>query len=206
MDTGSGHAHPHVAHYDDPLVASERDAGEVAREREYVEDAERRMLYRRFALARYVFALLATVTGVAFVASALSGIVVCLDAWGESEVNLLRMTEGGDPARVEPVSYALFAGITVLMTVLVVGVAVAAVLHARRGLYVPAWIVLAAVFAAGTALAVLALAAGADAVDQWLLTATICYAVMTAASVFELWRARWVLRELAARTASPRST
>lgn len=195
MGEGPELTHPHVAHYDSPEEPAAADPGAEVRDREYVESAEDRMLLRRFAVLRYVLATLFTVVAVSFFASALSGVVVAIDAAGEPEVSMLRLTEGGSPAGYL-VAYGTFVAITAIIVVLEILSIFAAVFFLRVRLRPTAWKVIAVVAIVGTGAAIWAFMAGGSSVELWLSAAVVAYAALGAASLFELWRIRWVQQRL----------
>jgi hypothetical protein len=114
---------------------------------------------------------------------------------GDAEVSMLRLTEGG-PAVGYPVAYGTFVAITAIIVVLEILSIFAAVFFLRARLRPTAWKVIAVGAIVGMAAAIWAFMAGGSSVELWLSAAVFAYAVLGAASLFQLWRIRWVRQRL----------
>jgi hypothetical protein len=155
-------------------------------------DVERDEPLRRFRLGRYVLMLLFAFTAVAYVAPAVTGVVVAIDSAAEEKVDLKRLTEGGTPVGGAEVTYATFLLIVAVSVGLVAAAAVAAYFFLGDRPRATAWTVLVIVGVLGVAGALIALAIGAAEVGMYLASIAVCFALLVAAGLFELWRARWL--------------
>ncbi len=161
-------------------------------------DAERNRPLKRFRLGRYALMLLFAFMAAAYLASAVTSVIIAVASSGDSQVSLKRMTEGGTPVGGPFVSYGAFLLIAVLGVGLVVAAAVAAALFLGDRLRPTAWTVLAVVGIVSAAGALVALTLGTAELRMYLVSVAVCFVVLTAASLFELWRVRWVRRQWAA--------
>jgi hypothetical protein len=150
---------------------------------------------KRFRLGRYVLMLLFAFMAVAYVTPAVTSLAIAIDSAGQSEVNLKRMTEGGSPVDGPMVGYGTFFLITVVSVGLVVAAALAAVLFLSDRTRPTAWTVLTVVGVLGVGGAIVALTLGTGEIRLYLASMAACYATLVGAGLFELWRARWVLRQ-----------
>lgn len=147
---------------------------------------------KRFRLGRYVLMLLFAFMAVAYVAPAVTGVVVAIDSAGDSKVNLKRLTEGGTPIGGPEVAYGTFLLIAAVSVGLVATAAVAALFFLGDRPRPTAWTVLVAFGVLGTGGALVALALETEEVGMFLASVAVCFALLVAAGVFELWRARWL--------------
>ncbi len=139
--------------------------------------------------------LLFAAMAVGFLASAVTSLAIAVDASGAAQVSLKRMTEGGSPAGGPFVSYQAFLLITAVGVCLVVAAAVAAFVLLGDRVRPKAWTALTVVGVLGVGGALIALSLGTGEIRLYLASMAVCYAVLVAAGLFELWRARWVRRQ-----------
>jgi len=182
------------------------DEEDDARTPESPEEAARNAPLKRFRLGRYALMLLFAFMAAAYFTSAVTSLVIAIDAAGESQVSLKRMTEGGTPVGGPFVSYGVFLVIVAVSVCLVVAAAVAAILFLGDRLRPTAWTVLAVVGVVGAAGALVLLTLGTAEITMYLVSVAVCFAALTAAGLFELWRARWVRRQWAALPAAGTSS
>jgi len=161
------------------------------------EEAAHNAPLRRFRLGRYVLMLLFAAVAAACIAPAVTSLVIAADSSGDAEVNLRRMTEGGSPVTGPMVAYGTMVLIAVVCVGLIAAATLAAILLLRNGIHAASWTVLAVAGVAGACATLVALAQDTAEV-RMLLTFLLCgYAALTAVSLFEIWRARWVRRQWA---------
>jgi hypothetical protein len=150
---------------------------------------------KRFRLGRYVLMLLFAFMAVAYVTPAVTSVVIAIDSAGQSEVNLKRMTEGGSPVGGPMVAYGTFLLIVVVSVGLVAAAAVAAFLFLGDRARPSAWTGLMVVAIVGAGGALVALALETSETRLYLVSIAVCFVVIVAAGLFELWRARWLRRQ-----------
>jgi hypothetical protein len=150
---------------------------------------------KRFRLGRYALMLLFAAMAAGFLASAVTSLIIAVDASGAAQVSLKRMTEGGSPAGGPFVSYGTFLLNTALGVCLEVAAAVAAFFLLGDQVRPKAWTALTVVGVLGVGGALIALSLGTGEIQPYLASIAVCYAVLVAAGLFELWRAHWVRRQ-----------
>lgn len=150
---------------------------------------------KRFRLGRYALMLLFAFMAVAYFTPAVTSLVIATDASDKSEVNLKRMTEGGSPVAGPMVAYETFLLIVVVSVGIVVLAAVAAYFFLSDRVRPTAWVVMSVVAIVGAAGALTALALETSEIGMYLASIAVCFVVIVAAGLFELWRARWVRRQ-----------
>jgi UDP-N-acetylmuramyl pentapeptide phosphotransferase/UDP-N-acetylglucosamine-1-phosphate transferase len=166
-----------------------------APESEPASEVARKAPLKRFRLGRYALMLLFAFMAVAFFTPAVTSLVIAIDASGQSEVNLKRMTEGGSPVAGPMVAYETFL-LIVIVSVGIFALAVAAAyLFLGDRVRPTAWAVITVVAVVGVAGALAALALETSEVGMYLASVAVCFAAVAAAGLFELWRARWVRRQ-----------
>jgi hypothetical protein len=153
---------------------------------------------RRFRVGRYVIMLLFAFMAVAYLAPAVTGVVVAIDSAGDAKVNLKRLTEGGTPVGGPEVAYGTFILISAVSVAIVVAAAVAALCSIGDRPRPTAWTVLVAAGVLGAGGALVALALDTGEVGTFLASIAVCFALLVAAGLFELWRARWLRDQPAA--------
>jgi hypothetical protein len=146
--------------------------------------------------------LLFAFMAVAYFSPAVTSLVIAGKSAGDSQVSLKRMTEGGSAVGGPFVAYGTFLLITVLGVCLVAAAVVGAFFFLGDRVRPSGWTVLAAVGIIGAGGALVALALETSEVRLYLVSIAVCFVVLTAAGLFELWRGRWVQEQWAAALAA----
>lgn len=165
---------------------------EHVRKPESPADAEHNRPLKRFRLGRYVLMLLFAFMAVAYSTPAVTSLIIAGKTAGPAEVSLKRMTEGGSAVGAPFLSYGAFLLIVAVGVCLVVAAAIAALFFVGDRIRPSAWTVLAVVGVVGAGGALVALTLDTAEIRLYLESVVVCYVALTAASLFEVWRARWV--------------
>jgi len=172
-----------------------KESDEEARVPESAAETARKAPLRCFRLGRYALMLLFAFVAAAYFTPAVTSLAIAIDESGQSEVSLKRMTEGGTPTGGPSVTYGVFLLITGLGVCLVIVAAVAAFFFLGDRTRPTAWTAITVVAIVGVAGALVALALETSEVGWYLASIAVCFLVVVAAGLFELWRARWVRRQ-----------